>query len=280
MHNEYDRETKTCRTCGATFHRRSKYSTKQWEAAEFCSRACQVPWNKGLTKADDLRLAKITAGWQCQRCGGTERYAKECAACARARTKLRHKENPERQAVYTAKWRASNRELQRERGRERMREWRADNPEKEKTRRQRHNARHKLKRNAAGREWYARNRERVAELAKKWYIANYHRMLASNNRRRSLGKTAAPRWLIESGQKDEIDQLYTMAKAQGLHVDHNIPLAGCMVCGARGLHVLANLQMLERSTNIAKKNRCMDCWLSVRQHGDAAWRGHQRAVEA
>ena len=57
-----------------------------------------------------------------------------------------------------------------------------------------------------------------------------------------------------------IKQLYETARAEGLHVDHVVPLAPCRACGRRGLHRLDNLQLLTPEDNLAKGNRCHRCW--------------------
>jgi 5-methylcytosine-specific restriction endonuclease McrA len=72
-------------------------------------------------------------------------------------------------------------------------------------------------------------------------------------KRRATKINATPSWF----EKDKIALLYEKAKwlesLTGLqyHVDHIIPLQGDNVCG---LHVWANLQILEASINIAKSN--------------------------
>lgn len=58
VHNIQTMESKLCERCGSSFERNRKYSAAQWSSARFCSRRCGT-WNLGLTKADDLRMAKI-----------------------------------------------------------------------------------------------------------------------------------------------------------------------------------------------------------------------------
>lgn len=72
-------ETKTCRTCGAGFSRPAKYSNAQWEQRVFCCSACRVPWNKGLTRADDPRIekdAQRVAAWAKGRVGWSRGHTK------------------------------------------------------------------------------------------------------------------------------------------------------------------------------------------------------------
>ncbi len=42
----------------------------------------------------------------------------------------------------------------------------------------------------------------------------------------------------------------------GMTVDHIVPLAGCRMCGSRGLHEPDNWQMISGADNASKGNRC------------------------
>jgi 5-methylcytosine-specific restriction endonuclease McrA len=69
-------------------------------------------------------------------------------------------------------------------------------------------------------------------------------------------KQATPSWLSEWDQF-HISEIYHLAVLRSaalgidLHVDHIIPLRGKTACG---LHVPANLQLLEARQNIRKRN--------------------------
>ena len=155
-------------------------------------------------------------------------------------------ENPERERARVAAWHAANPE----RVTEIKRAWKARNPD-------------------ADREYVAANREAIqqtkvayrevhrAELAAKQreylqrpgvaqvraaYGAAYraehpevHRRAASL--RRSGVSHATPPW----ADKAAIKAIYALARATGMHVDHEIPLKGKNVCG---LHVETNLQLM------------------------------------
>ena len=58
--------------------------------------------------------------------------------------------------------------------------------------------------------------------------------------------------------------LQAKARRLGLAVDHIVPLAGCRVCGAKGLHEPSNWQMLTSVENAKKGNRCVSCSVKLR----------------
>lgn len=139
-------------------------------------------------------------------------------------------------------------------------------------------------RNRYAREWRSKNKEKCKDSFKKWYDKNKYnqdgyyqvnkdiikesraessRKYIKNNRqkltfkeatRRACKKNATPIWY----EKEKIEILYIKCKElselTGLtyHVDHIVPLNNNNVCG---LHVWANLQILEASINIKKSNK-------------------------
>ena len=118
----------------------------------------------------------------------------------------------------------------------------------------------KRKRNAT---YYAKNRERLiadacerqradpaaaAKRAAKWRRGNLATDAATRARRRAEQANRTPAW----ANLDAIRTIYAAAAAQGLEVDHVIPLRGRNVSG---LHVETNLQLLSRPDNIRKGNR-------------------------
>lgn len=135
-------------------------------------------------------------------------------------------------------------------------------------------------------KWYIENKEKVSEKSKQYYISNFdkikerrklrsseiklklkeYRLLnkdkicAKNAEMRAIRRKARPIWLNEN-QVEEIKDFYTIAKMfqiyTGLtyHVDHMIPLCHPLVCG---LHVPWNLQILEASENLSKKNKLLE----------------------
>jgi 5-methylcytosine-specific restriction endonuclease McrA len=59
---------------------------------------------------------------------------------------------------------------------------------------------------------------------------------------------ACPVW----GDKEKIRLVYQKAKEWGFEVDHVVPIKNEIVCG---LHVWANLQLLDKKSNMAKGNK-------------------------
>lgn len=113
------------------------------------------------------------------------------------------------------------------------------------------------------RDWYARNAEQQRERIRlnherfierrRAYAAEYDRLYpektrARSNKRRALKLRAIPVW----ADFEAIDALHLQAKAQGLEVDHIVPLNSPLVCG---LHCEANMQLITRLENIKKGNR-------------------------
>ena len=102
-------------------------------------------------------------------------------------------------------------------------------------------------------KWSKDNPERKNEHNRKFLDKNPHMVNVKNNRRRASKLNATPKW----SEDDKIKIVYEKAKwlesLTGLkyHVDHIIPLKGKNVCG---LHVWANLQILEVSVNLKKSN--------------------------
>lgn len=72
-------------------------------------------------------------------------------------------------------------------------------------------------------------------------------MRAHNAKRKADAKNRTPAW----ANIKAINAVYAEALAQGLTVDHIVPLKGKLVSG---LHVEHNLQLLTASENSRKKN--------------------------
>jgi len=144
----------------------------------------------------------------------------------------------------------------------------------------------RISKSEISKKWYVKNKEKVSEKSKEYYIANIdkikarrklnsveirekakeHRLLnkdkicAKNAEMRAIRRNARPKWLTKD-QIEEISDFYVAAKMFQLytglkyHVDHMIPLAHPLVCG---LHVPWNLQILEASENLKKKNKLLE----------------------
>jgi len=91
-------------------------------------------------------------------------------------------------------------------------------------------------------EWQRRQKQRAR------YKARPEVFRELNARRGARLRTAAPRW--ESAEV--LRRVYAEARRRKLEVDHIVPLSSPHVCG---LHVWANLQLLDKKENIRKGNR-------------------------
>jgi hypothetical protein len=95
---------------------------------------------------------------------------------------------------------------------------------------------------------------------RKWRIANWERFsegkLARNAALRAKAKGAGDTpphirraWIVVSRR----------AQRFGLTIDPVIPLQPCRVCNRRGTHEVGNWQLLTKSMNSRKGNRCLRC---------------------
>ena len=146
------------------------------------------------------------------------------------------------------------------------REWKLKNPERAKEIRQASYKKNRLERIKDATQWAQRNPERKKAIETAWRAANKERVaelaLVTNKRYRERNphvlraiealrkraKQSAPSW----AEKDKIRLVYKKAREFGFEVDHVVPLKHQLVCG---LHVWANLQLLDRPLNRAKNNR-------------------------
>ncbi len=212
---------------------------------------------KTADEAKSLGLKRYFTGEPCVHGHVAERSLRgECIECRKRRrntesgkagVKRRNRKfyenmTPEQEAVR-AKWAEDNREARlaymsqyakdnREQRNERQREWREKNPGA--------NAAHRHKH-------YAANPEKHRAGVRAWELANPGAKRALTAKRRAAQKMATPAW----ADHKKIAAIYAEAARQGLHVDHEIPLAGELVCG---LHVETNLQLLTKQANSAKSN--------------------------
>ena len=107
-----------------------------------------------------------------------------------------------------------------------------------------------------------RHPETRARASAKYYatIPGRAHIYANTRKRQARKLDATPSWADTAGQRKAITALYAQAVESGRQVDHCVPLAGCRGCGAKGEHVIWNLQLLTKSENAEKGNRCPDCW--------------------
>lgn len=100
-----------------------------------------------------------------------------------------------------------------------------------------------LKRNS-----YQRNRKSCIESSRKWASVNKSRRAALNAARYANKKMAMPIW----ADITLINDIYSEAEYQQMHVDHVVPITSKFVCG---LHWEGNLQLLSPEENIKKSNK-------------------------
>lgn len=84
-----------------------------------------------------------------------------------------------------------------------------------------------------------------------WRQRNPGYYLAKAAERKAYKISATPIWLT-SEHKQQIVELYNLARRTNMHVDHIVPLKGKNVCG---LHVPWNLQLLTPTENMKKSNK-------------------------
>lgn len=114
-------------------------------------------------------------------------------------------------------------------------------------------------------EWHQKNKARVAEIKraytlrhkekvalskKRWAVANKQSVLAKTRRYQAAKYNQCPKWLTKE-QINEIKQFYLNCP-KGYEVDHIIPLRNPNI---NGLHVIWNLQYLEKNQNRKKSNK-------------------------
>jgi hypothetical protein len=203
-------------------------------------------------------LKKYFTGNPCRRGHFAERYvAGACCACVSDQKKQKYeknkdkilaymkiqgaiyrKNNPEKRAENSKKWKQNNQERIRELERKR----RAESPEKF---------------NQISRNYYHRNKEKELQRQKSWRSKNKGIVNSFTRQRKAVLLSRVPRW----ADKEELwlmRQAYELAvlrkKMLGFewHVDHIYPLQGKLVSG---LHIVDNLQVIPAVINLSKGNR-------------------------
>lgn len=133
-------------------------------------------------------------------------------------------------------------------------EWKVNNKDKVLESNKRYRERNKKYLDQKHKEYVKNNPEKVREAKKKYEEKNPHIRAKIKTKRRQKERKAVPEW----ADHKKINEVYKKAKwlesLTGLkyHVDHIVPIQGKNVCG---LHVWANLQILEASLNCSKGNK-------------------------
>lgn len=152
-------------------------------------------------------------------------------------------------------WQKAYAQRNREKAYQRVKEWRAANPEKKLEQDRRYAERHPEKLVAKTQRWRAKNPQSAADSSRKTRQKHAARVLANKAKYRAAKLQATPQWL-NKGHWFEIGCVYLYRDALkqiGLdyHVDHVVPLQGKKVSG---LHVPENLQVLPADMNRLKNN--------------------------
>lgn len=81
-----------------------------------------------------------------------------------------------------------------------------------------------------------------------WKQINKHKVNSYAAKRRGAENNAIPLWF----NAIEVEALYLLARQNGEHVDHIVPLISSLVCG---LHCTSNLRVISAFENLSKNNR-------------------------
>lgn len=92
------------------------------------------------------------------------------------------------------------------------------------------------------------DRDAAKERHKRWRNENRGQVRAYSKMRKKSVLRATPKWF----EKIKVEKVYKEAVKRGWQVDHIVPIVSELVCG---LHCHDNLQILEPSINMSKKNR-------------------------
>jgi hypothetical protein len=161
--------------------------------------------------------------------------------------------DPTVQDAYNKAYREKNKE----KAYQRVKEWRAANPEKWKEQRKRYVKKHSDVVTAKSIRWKKANPERAAEVSRKTRLKNKARILATKAKHRASKRNRTPIW-VDKDHLSLIKEAYELAILRtkmfnfSWHVDHIIPLNGKIVSG---LHVIENIQVISGSENLLKNNK-------------------------
>lgn len=168
-----------------------------------------------------------------------------CRSCAKSGRDDYYRKNQEASRLASQKWHSENRDRRRASAKS-WRESKRTLTEEQKAATVGYNH-----------AYYEANKERLKAQAKVWALANPEAVkrnaYASVRRRQARKVRATPEWADQAAIKAVYDECFARRKTgEDVEVDHLVPLKSTLVCG---LHVPANLQVLESSKNRSKSNR-------------------------
>jgi hypothetical protein len=162
------------------------------------------------------------------------------------------RKDPEARKAYQREYAAKNRVLTYER----VKKWRATNPEKLAAQHARYRKKHPEIVSAKTLRWRAANSEKYAKMTRDTRKRHSARVLANKAKYRAVKAKRTPVWLLPIDYF-EMECIYKYRNALrdcGLNyeVDHILPLQGKSVSG---FHVPQNLQVIPAWQNRVKNNR-------------------------
>jgi len=133
-------------------------------------------------------------------------------------------------------------------------QYKKDNPEKVKQVRREYYQNNRATIDSKNKKWAKDNRERSREIKKKYEKNNPEVKLKSSIDRRAKERLSTPEWSESSKIRTLMQKCKELSRLTGkvYHIDHIEPIRGKNVCG---LHVWANLQILEDDLNYKKSNK-------------------------
>ena len=106
---------------------------------------------------------------------------------------------------------------------------------------------HQDEKNIKAKYYYQKNKEKISNKNKQYYLNHKLESLVKMNKRRANKLQATPAWY----EKDLVTEIYKQSSME-THIDHIIPLQSSVVCG---LHCIDNLQAISAKENLEKSNK-------------------------
>jgi hypothetical protein len=164
---------------------------------------------------------------------------------------------PRKDPIARAEYGKLYREKNRAKAYQKVKEWRAANPDKRAEQNKRYAKKHPDMLRDKTDRWKKANPEKFAEFNKKSRLKNKARVLANKAKYRANKRNRTPIW-VDKDHLWLIKEVYELAVLRTKmfkfewHVDHIVPLNGKLVSG---LHVIENLQVIPGTENLLKNNK-------------------------